>query len=81
MAAVALGILAVRNALQSSAAKHKDQQPPATPPQQPATDAAKPQDSGMVIQRNGPVDNGMAVRSPFNSDPGIALHSRTNGHS
>jgi hypothetical protein len=80
VAAVALGILAVRNTRRDMAAKQNEQ--PAPPRiQQPAPDGHRPQDEGMIIQRNGPVDNGIAVRSPFNADPGIVPHARRNGRS
>lgn len=79
VAAVALGILAARNARRTTADKESMQQTP-PPAQQPATGTRQPQDQGIVL-RNEPLDDGIAVRSPFNGDPGITTHARTNGRS
>lgn len=77
IAAVALGILAARNARRDTTEKIGMQPiPPST--ERPAIGKPKPEDQG-IIQRNEPLDNGIAVRSPFNGDPGIVAHARTNG--
>jgi hypothetical protein len=34
-------------------------------------------DEGMVIRRNEPIDNGIAVHSPFQGDPGIVAQGRS----
>ena len=63
VAAVAIGMLANRDARRSGskavAALDGAQPAPAT------------MDQGMVVLRNGPIDNGMVVRSPFKGDQGI----------
>jgi hypothetical protein len=80
VAAVALGILAARNARRVLSGEDTEQQAPPPAPQ-PATGNRQPQDQGMIIQRNEPLDNGIAVHSPFQGDPGIAANARSNGRS
>ena len=70
VAAVAIGMLANRDARRSGskAVAALDGAQPAPTPRKPA---AETMDQGMVVLRNGPIDNGMVVRSPFKGDQGI----------
>lgn len=64
--AIAIGLLAARAARKAPQPQHV----PAAPPE----GAKKPEgapSSGMVVLRNGPIDNGIAVHSPFDGDRGI----------
>ena len=69
LAAVALGVLAARDARRPTARMDAPQvtiSGTQTPPR-PAAGG----DQGMVILRPEPIDNGMIVRSPFGEDNGI----------
>ena len=65
--AVAIGLLAARGAR-----KGTKQVSPAPPePNAAAKGGGGSATSGIVILRNDPIDNGIAVRSPFDGDRGI----------
>ncbi len=69
LVAVALGVLAARDARRPAARMDAPQATTsgAWTPTRPAAGG----DQGMVILRPEPIDNGMIVRSPFGEDNGI----------
>ncbi len=73
--AMALGVLAVRNMRRASAGNGAGppQDSPASPP---GKRGGHTLDEGMVIRRDEPIDNGIAVHSPFQGDPGIVAQGR-----
>ena len=77
VAAVALGALAVRNARR--ALRQQEDEVTLAPAPQPAAGARPPRDDSMVIRRNEPLDNGIAVHSPFDGDRGIVRQAPANG--
>ena len=72
--AMALGLLAVRYAHRAVAGDGAGQDSAVSPP---ANRAGHTLDEGMVIRRNEPIDNGIAVHSPFQGDPGIVVQGRS----
>ncbi len=74
VAAMALGVLGVRNARRAMASDGAGQDSAASPP---GNRAGHTLDEGMVIRRNEPIDNGIAVHSPFQGDPGIVAQGRS----
>jgi hypothetical protein len=80
VAAVALGVLAVRNARRAITGDAAGQPGPSTPPGQ-ATGVGQSLDEGMVIRRNERLDESMVIQSPFQGDPGIVAQARNNGRS
>ena len=73
--AIALGVLAVRNAGRAIAGDGAGP-PQDSPASQPGNRGGHTLDEGMVIRRNEPIDNGIAVHSPFQGDPGIVAQGR-----
>ena len=71
--AMALGVLAVRHVRRAMAGDGTEQDSAASPPR---NRAGHTLDEGMVIRRNEPIDNGIAVHSPFQGDPGIVAQGR-----
>jgi hypothetical protein len=65
--AVAIGLLAARGARKGA----KQVALPSPEPDNAARTSGGSSVSGMAILRNDPIDNGIAVRSPFDGDPGI----------
>ena len=76
VAAMALGVLAVRNARRAIAGEGAGY-PQDSPPSPPRTTGGHTLDEGIVIRRNEPLDNGIAVHSPFQGDPGIVAQGRS----
>ena len=74
VAAMAFGVLAMRNARRAIAGDGAGQDSPASPP---GNRGGHTLDEGMVIRRNEPIDNGIAVHSPFQGDPGIMAQGRS----
>ena len=75
VAAMALGVLAVRTA-RRAIEDEPSGQPRATPASPPVAGTGRGIDDGMVIRRNEPLDDGIVVRSPFQGDPGIVSSPR-----
>lgn len=75
--AFAIGLMAARSARRRSEDQRQAAPQAQTPREEPRPSSPVKHGQGMVILRNEHLDDGIAVRSPFNGDRGIAQD--TNG--